>query len=142
MVNGVWINIEKRANKWIDRYAFRSYQFLIVFFFSSSQNVIHFLLLFSGDIWDDLSTQPESENTSKLCISDLLTNVATDANEGNRYVDIQITINKQTNKITFRSPKVGPRFLSFFSYEIALNYQSGFNFHFKLIYCVKLPKSV
>ncbi|XP_031633416.1 serine/threonine-protein phosphatase 4 regulatory subunit 1-like isoform X2 [Contarinia nasturtii] len=35
-------------------------------------------------IWDELSIQPESESSSKLSISDMLTNVATDANEGNR----------------------------------------------------------
>lgn len=44
-------------------------------------------VFFVGDIRDDLFTQPESENTSKLSISDLLTNVATDANEVNRYVN-------------------------------------------------------
>lgn len=53
---------------------------------------IFLMFIFAGKrIWDDLPTQSEmsdSESTSNLSISDLLTNVATDANEGNRYVHI------------------------------------------------------
>lgn len=42
---------------------------------------------FAGErFWDDLPTQPEIRSTLKLSISDLLTNVATDAAELNRYV--------------------------------------------------------
>lgn len=58
------------------------------------------MCVFSGEsVWDELSTQSESEFTSKPSIADLLTNVATDANEGNRYVTIQFRDPNQCIKL-------------------------------------------
>lgn len=63
---------------------------------------LSFVWIFSGErSWDDLSTQPESESFTKMSISDLLTNVATDANEGNRYVDTLYPI-RNKKKTNFR----------------------------------------
>lgn len=42
-------------------------------------------------LWDDVPTKPEIESKpNELRIPDILTKVATDANEGNRYVVINL----------------------------------------------------
>lgn len=42
-------------------------------------------------IWDDVPTKPEIESKpNELRIPDILTKVATDANEGNRYVTFNL----------------------------------------------------
>lgn len=48
-----------------------------------------FVFLFQVEqIWDDVPSKPENESKlTELSIPELLTKVATDANEGNRYVN-------------------------------------------------------